>query len=322
MRPRILFPLCAALASALLCAPLHAELPAGVLAKNNWMELTRADFDAAMQRVPQNLRYEFATSPRRVQQLLNSILVTKTLAAQARAHGTRPGSPLDANATAGRDADRALAGAELKRIEADAAAAFDKNKAAFEAKAKEIYELNRDDYKTPEEVRLSDVAVRIKGRGEEAAQKRAAEARAKIVGGADFATVAREYSDDPTSRDSGGALPFVSAKGMAPAYAKAVFQMKSIGEVSEPIRAPAAYHVVRLEERRAAKQKPFDEVRDSIMQTLRQRYVAEQRDLRIQAIHADPELEVNQPAIDALVNRVDPKAFRAPLEQRRPQKSQ
>ncbi len=142
------------------------------------------------------------------------------------------------------------------------------------------------------------------------------------MSGEDFAAVARQYSDDPTSRDKGGAMPFVTAKGMAPALVKSVFRMKSIGEVSEPIRAPSAYHVVRLEERRAPQQKPFEEVRDQIMQTLRQRYAAEQRDLRIQAIHTDPELQLNQPAIDALVNRVDPKVFRAPLEQKRPQKSQ
>ena len=301
-------------------APLHAQLPADVLAKNRWMELTRADFDAALQRVPPNLRYEFATSPRRVQTVLNSLLVTKTLAAQAKAHGTRPGA-INAQATAGREADRAFASAELKRIEADAAAAFDKNKAAFEAKAREIYDLNRDDYKTPEEVRLSDVAVLVNGRGDEAAKQRAAEARAKIVSGEDFAAVAREYSDDPTSRDKGGALPFVTAKGMAPALAKSVFQLKSVGEVSQPIRAPSAYHVVRLEERRAPQQKPFEAVRDSIMQTQRQRYIAEQRELRIQAIHSDPELQLNQPAIDSLVNRVDPKVFRAPLEQKHPQKS-
>ena len=289
MRHRILFPICAALASTLLSAPLHADLPADVLAKNRWMELTRADFDAALQRVPPNLRYEFATSPRRVQTVLNSLLTTKTLAAQARAHGTRPG-PLDTQATAGREEDRALASAELKRIEADAAAAFDKNKSAFEAKAREIYDVNRTDYMTPEEVRLSDIAVLVKGRGDEAAKQRAAEARAKIVSGADFASVAREYSDDPTSRDKGGALPFVTAKGMAPALAKSVFQLKNVGDVSQPIRAPSAYHVVRLEERRAPQQKSFEEVRDSIMQAQRQRYIAEQRDARIKAIHSDPEL--------------------------------
>ena len=42
------------------------------------------------------------------------------------------------------------------------------------------------------------------------------------------------------------------------------------------------------------------------MKTLRDRYIALQRDLRIQSIYRDPDLQINQPAIDALVNKVDP----------------
>ena len=41
----------------------------------------------------------------------------------------------------------------------------------------------------------------------------------------------------------------------------------------------------------------------------RVKYAEDQRDQRIRAIHADPELQINQPAIDALVNPVDPKVF-------------
>ena len=69
-----------------------------------------------------------------------------------------------------------------------------------------------------------------------------------------------------------------------------------VGELSEPIKAPSAYHVVRLEERRPERTRTFEEVRDSIMSDLQKRYVAEQRELRIKAIHADPEL--CQPAGD------------------------
>ena len=82
--------------------------------------------------------------------------------------------------------------------------------------------------------------------------------------------------------------------------------MSRIGDVSEPIKAPADYHVVRLEERHPTRLRIFDEVRDLIMQEQRQRYVAGQRDLRIQAIHRDPDLQINQAAIDALVTRIDP----------------
>src|SRR4029077_11918333 len=67
-----------------------ADLPPNVLAKNHWMELTRADYDAAIARVPEKLRFEFQASPKRLQALLNNMLVTKTLAAQARVHGTKP----------------------------------------------------------------------------------------------------------------------------------------------------------------------------------------------------------------------------------------
>jgi parvulin-like peptidyl-prolyl isomerase len=124
--------------------------------------------------------------------------------------------------------------------------------------------------------------------------------------GEDFAKVAREYSDDATTRDKGGALPFVSRDRLEKEYADGVFALTRVGEISQPIKGRSAYHVVRLDERRAPRQLAFEEVRDRIMATLRQRYIAEQRDARIAAINSDPTLEVNQPAIDALVTHVDP----------------
>ena len=287
-----------------------AELPPDILAKSSWMELTRADYEKAVSRVPENIRFEFSTSPKRVQAVLNNLLVTKTLAAQARAHGTRPAATFQPGA--GDDSDRALAAAEIQRIEADAGKSFDAQKAAFEQKARELYTVDRDKYVTPEEVRISDIAVSIKERGDEAALARAREARQRIDAGADFAAVARDYSDDPTTRDKGGELPFVTAKALTPDYAKAVFALKTVGAVSEPIRAPSAYHVVRLEERRSPRPQTFEEVGDAIMRDMRTRYVNEQRDMRIRAIQEDSGLQVNQAALDALVNHVDPEKMKPP----------
>ena len=310
MPRRFLALLLVAAASFVATAATAADLPPDVLAKSRWTELTKADFDAALARVPEKLRFEFTTSPKRVQGVLNNLLVTKTLAAQARAHGTRP---IQADPKGfGSDDDRALAAGELQRIESDASRDFDAKKVAFEAKARETYDLDRDKYRVPEEVRLSDIAIQIKDRGDEAALARAKEARQRIVAGEDFAKVAREYSDDPTTRDKGGALPFVSHARLAREYADGVFALTRVGEISEPIKAPSAYHVVRLEERRPARVQSFDEVRDRIMQALRQLYVSEQRDLRISAINTDKTLEVNQPAIDALVTHIDPDLLNAP----------
>lgn len=294
-----------AVAALILVASAFADpLPPDVLVKSRWMELTRADYERALARVPEKHRFEFAASPKRIQDLLNGLLVTKTLAAQARSHGTRPGPKF---APGDPEGDRELAAAELRRIDADAGKAFDARKSAFEAKARELYELDREKYRAPDEVRISDIAVSIKDRGEEAALARAREARQKLLAGADFATIAREYSDDATTRDNGGALPFVSAKRLAPDYAKGVFALSKPGEISEPIKAPAAYHVVRLDERRPAHVRAFEEVRDEIMQGLRSQYIEDKRNLRIRAIHEDPDIQINQAAIDALVNRIDPK---------------
>jgi parvulin-like peptidyl-prolyl isomerase len=179
-------------------------------------------------------------------------------------------------------------------------------------KARELYTLDRDKYRTPEEVRISDIAVSIKQRGDEAALARAREARQRIDAGADFAAVARDYSDDPTTRDKGGALPFVTAKALAPDYAKAVFALTTVGAVSEPIKAPSAYHVVRLDERRPPRPQTFEEVGDSIMRDLRIRYVTEQREARIKAIQEDSGLQVNQAAVDSLVNHIDPERMKPP----------
>jgi peptidyl-prolyl cis-trans isomerase C len=282
------------------------ELPADVLAQNHWTKLTKSDYEAALSRVPPAQRDEFATSPRRVQSLLNSLLVIKTLAAQARVDGVRPqGAVGMANATT---PDQALANAELARIDEDAARAFDAKKYAFVAKARETYALAPDKYRIPEEVRFSDIAVTIKDRGEAAALARAEEARAKVVAGEDFAKVAREYSDDPTTREHGGALPFVPRERLAKEFADGVFALTRVGEISQPIKAPNAYHVVRLDERRPSRVQSFDEVRDKLLQEMRARYVSEQRDARIQAIHRDPALVVNQKAVDALVVPYDPAA--------------
>ena len=295
---------------AVACNAANAALPPDVLAKNRWVQLTRADYDAALARIPEKSRFDFATSPKRVQDLLNALLLTKTLAAQARAHGTRPQKAFVDSDSAAPDAERALADAELARVEADANNAFDAAKESYEAKARELYKANPEEYRAPEEVRFSDIPILIASRGEEAARERAAEARAKIAAGADFAAVAREYSDDPATREKGGALPFTPAKRLAPDFAKAVFALTRVGEVSQPIKAPSAYHVVRLDERRPARVRPYEEVHDTIMASLRKRYVAEQREARIQSIFRDPETETNQAAIDALVNRVDPEVFR------------
>lgn len=78
------------------------------------------------------------------------------------------------------------------------------------------------------------------------AQKALAEARA----GADFARIAASYSDAPDALE-GGALGWRSHERLPELFASALAALQP-GEVSEPLRSPAGFHLLKLNERRDA----------------------------------------------------------------------
>lgn len=88
-----------------------------------------------------------------------------------------------------------------------------------------------------------------KSKGEEgmaAAKKRADSTLAAIKGGASFALMARQLSEDKyTVYDSGVMKPFGVGR-MTPAFENAAFDLKKPGDVSEPIRTEYGYHLIKL----------------------------------------------------------------------------
>jgi parvulin-like peptidyl-prolyl isomerase len=88
---------------------------------------------------------------------------------------------------------------------------------------------------------------------------------------------------------------------MDPAFSKAAYELKNVGEVSEPVQSSFGWHIIRLDGRRAGREVPFDQASKQIMADLKQRYVGETRNARLEAINKDPNMKVNQAAIDALV---------------------
>ena len=80
----------------------------------------------------------------------------------------------------------------------------------------------------------------------------------KIMEGADFNILAREYSDDPQFLDSGD-LGFVNIKTLPPGLRAIVDELK-VGETSEIIRSPSGFNILKLTGRREARQREFSEV--------------------------------------------------------------
>jgi peptidyl-prolyl cis-trans isomerase C len=282
-----------------------------VLAENAAVKLTRSDYETDLLRVTPEMRGEFAASPKRLTMMLNTLLVDKTLAKEARDAG------LDRNEEIARrlalETDRFLAQAMIGKIENDAAAAFDARQADFLAAARETYVLNKEKYRRPEQISASHILFDPAKRGNDAALALAKETRAKLLAGANFAIVAAEVSDDPTAKTNGGGLGWFGPGKMDPAFTKAAFALKNAGDFSEPVQSSFGWHIIRLDGRRPPQDMPWEQARKVIMTELKQRHVVETRDAKLNAIRNDPNLKINQAAIDALVVKLpEVPSFSAP----------
>lgn len=113
-------------------------------------------------------------------------------------------------------------------------------------------------------------------------QEKAAEIKAKIDEGADFAAMASEHGTDGTAARGGDLGWFVRAQ-MVPEFADAVFALEP-GQISDPVETPFGWHLIRLEETRNQPPPPLEEVQGSIIEELSQEISTEVLDsLRAEA---------------------------------------
>ena len=76
-----------------------------------------------------------------------------------------------------------------------------------------------------------------------------AEARAKK--GEDFTALAKELSEEPGAKESGGDLGFFPKDRMVPEFAEVAFSEK-VGEISDPVRTQFGWHVIKVTEKKPA----------------------------------------------------------------------
>ena len=134
----------------------------------------------------------------------------------------------------------------------------------------QYYTAHQSEYATPEQARSRHILIKVDP-GADAKTDAAAKAKAEgilkeLQGGANFAELAKKYSDDPGSKDTGGELGFAQRGRMVPEFDNAIFTQK-IGDY-KLIKTQYGYHIVQVEERQAAHTQQLNEVLPTIQATL------------------------------------------------------
>lgn len=122
-----------------------------------------------------------------------------------------------------------------------------------------FFEQNKEYLNQEEQVRASHILVESKEQAEEI--------KDKLSKGEDFAELAKEYSIDDLSKESGGDLGFFGRGRMVPSFEEAAFTLKE-GEISEPVKSDYGYHIIKVEEKKEAKEASLEEFRDDIKEVL------------------------------------------------------
>jgi peptidyl-prolyl cis-trans isomerase C len=292
----------------------YAQAPADgsvVLVSNSLARITLAEYNAELLKLPIDLRAGFANTPRRVNDLLMRMLVQKSLATQARA--AKLDATPEAVARIELEVERQLSQIMIESVEIAAGAEFDANRGKFEARARELYILEKGKYATPEQASATHILFDTKKRTSEEARALARDTRAKIAAGADMGKLARDLSDDPSSGNNSGTLGWFAKAEMDPAFGDAAFALKNPGDLSEPVLSQFGWHVIRLDGKRPASTRTFEEAKETVMAELRKRYVDEKREEAVNAVRRDPKTQVNRAAVDALTPRIDLEAARRAL---------
>lgn len=138
-----------------------------------------------------------------------------------------------------------------------------------ETEAKTYYDEHPQEFERPEMVTASHILLRTEGKTEE----EKAEIRKKMEGileraraGEDFSALAKEYSEDPGSKDRGGEYTFPRGQ-MVKSFEDAAFSLEN-GQISDIIETPYGYHIIKRTDHKDAGTQSFDEVKTDLIERL------------------------------------------------------
>jgi peptidyl-prolyl cis-trans isomerase D len=139
----------------------------------------------------------------------------------------------------------------------------------------QYYNGNIAQYQTPEQVRASHILLNTGGKDEAAVRKQAEDILQQVKAGADFAELAKKYSEDEGSKATGGDLDYFSRGRMVPEFEAAAFSLEA-GQISEIIKSQFGFHIIKVVDKKPAVTRSLDEVRPQIEEQLKRQRADQQ----------------------------------------------
>ncbi|HWI20642.1 MAG TPA: peptidylprolyl isomerase [Vicinamibacterales bacterium] len=138
-----------------------------------------------------------------------------------------------------------------------------------ESEIEAFYKQNLSQYQTPAQVRASHILFKTEGKDEKAVQAQAEEVlKMAKAPNADFAALARKYSEDESNNTNGGDLDYFGRGRMVAEFEQAAFAMKN-GEISNLVKTAFGFHIIKVVDNKPDATRPLAEVRAELEEQLK-----------------------------------------------------
>jgi peptidyl-prolyl cis-trans isomerase D len=116
---------------------------------------------------------------------------------------------------------------------------------------------------TPEEIRASHILLKTEGQDANAVKAKAEEILKQARGGADFAALAKQHSQDEGTAPLGGDLDFFGRGRMVPEFDAAAFALEP-GQISDLVQTQYGFHIIKVTEKKAGTTRSLEEMRQQL----------------------------------------------------------
>jgi peptidyl-prolyl cis-trans isomerase D len=128
------------------------------------------------------------------------------------------------------------------------------------------YQTNVQQYQVPNRVHVEHILFMTTGKTDaevDEIKKTAEDVLKQAKKGTKFEDLAKKYSEDPASKDKGGDIGWVTQGQTVAEFEKTAFALDK-GQISDLVKAPYGFHIIKSLDKETAHTKPFDEVKESL----------------------------------------------------------